>query len=73
MSMFSKKEENRLKKHHERYHNNHNKLDEKKVAEIKKRLNWGIPIIKEIARDYGVSPQTISSIKSGRTWSHVMV
>lgn len=53
---------------------NHGKtvLHESDVVYIKKQLNtggWGIGT--KLAQTFGVSPQTISDIKSGRVWSHV--
>ena len=44
------------------------KLMESEVIEIKRRLTNGQPN-KDIARDFKVSPVTISDIKTGRRWS----
>lgn len=50
------------------------KLSDLEVIEIKRRLAlerdiWGSG--KKIASDFGVSPQTITYIKSGKTWNHL--
>jgi hypothetical protein len=47
-------------------------LHENDVIYIKAQLDiggWGVGA--KLARTFGVSPQTISDIKSGRVWSHV--
>lgn len=46
------------------------KLDEASVADIKHRLVAGESNA-FIARIYGISPTTISNIKTGHTWGHV--
>jgi len=51
---------------------NLSKLTEKQVIEIKARLLQGCKCA-DIAKQYGVNPVTISSIKTGRTWSHINV
>lgn len=53
---------------------NHGKtvLHENDVVYIKEQLNiGGRGIGIKLAQTFGVSPQTISDIKSGRVWSHV--
>lgn len=45
-------------------------LTEREVREIRRQLGKGARGT-EVARKYGVAPQTIYSIKSGRTWAHV--
>lgn len=47
--------------------NSQSKLTAAEVAEIKRRLPSD-PVV-QIANDYGVASQTISSIKSGRSWT----
>ena len=47
-----------------------NVLNESKVVTIKARLGAGESAAK-IARDYGVAPNVIYSIKYGLTWKHV--
>lgn len=48
------------------------KLNTEDVLIIKRRLSLGHRIV-DIARDYGVQPQTIGSIKYGRSWKHVIL
>ncbi len=47
------------------------KLVEKDILVIRKRIQNG-DVQAEIARDYGVDPQTITCIKQGKTWKHVL-
>ena len=51
---------------------NHAKLTEDDVISIKIRLKSGQTQV-SIAREYGVHPMTILSIKQGKTWTHVKV
>jgi len=46
-------------------------LDEMDVLFIKKLLEGGMYLQKDIAKRLGVSPSTISAIKNGRLWSHL--
>jgi hypothetical protein len=46
------------------------KLTHSSVAAIKARIAQGART-SELAAQFGVAPQTISGIKSGRNWSHV--
>jgi len=46
-------------------------LTEEKVIGIKQDLNKGFLTNKEIAKKFGVSCKTISSIKTRRTWKHI--
>ena len=50
--------------------NNHSKLTNEDVIEIKKLLT-GSTLQKEIATIFGVYPSTISAIKRGILWKHV--
>ncbi len=50
--------------------NNHAKLDDEKIKEIRMLLELSISGA-EIGRQYGVSRTVICSIKNGRTWKHV--
>jgi hypothetical protein len=47
------------------------KLDEDKVAEIKRRLVLGDTIY-DLARDFNVYPTTIGKIRNGNIWKHVL-
>jgi len=47
------------------------KLSDNDIVKIKSRLSFGIETLKEIATDYGVTPQAIWAIKHGRNWKHV--
>lgn len=51
---------------------NHAKLTEEDVISIKIRLKSGQTQV-SLAREYGVHPLTILSIKQGKTWTHVKV
>ena len=44
------------------------KLNREKVLEIKRLLRRGKLMQTEIAKQFGVTPVTINSIKSGRLW-----
>ena len=46
------------------------RITEEELAGIRERIAKG-DMLKTIAADYGVSPTTISAIKSGGTWSDV--
>lgn len=46
-------------------------LDESDIHYIKKLLESGFMLQKDIAKKFGVTPSTISDIKNGRTWSHL--
>lgn len=48
----------------------HAKLDETKVAEIRRRAAGG-EMKKGLAAEFGISPQTVSDILHGRLWNHV--
>jgi DNA-binding XRE family transcriptional regulator len=48
------------------------KLNDEKVREIKIKLSNGEKPI-DLASEYGVSEQTIVSIRRGKTWKHVVV
>lgn len=48
--------------------NGNSKLIDKDLLEIRKLINEGNLMQKEIARRYNVSPQTICDIKNKRTW-----
>ena len=48
------------------------KLDENKVADIKRRLGDGESGI-SLAKEYGVAPAQISCIRLGQTWKHVTI
>lgn len=50
--------------------NNHAKLTEESVREIRHRLLAG-DLHRVIAETYGVRPSAISNIARGKTWSHV--
>ena len=52
-------------KHHQ------SKLTEEDISEIRRLLNEGNLLQKEIAEMFGVHVDTISSIKLGKTWSHI--
>jgi hypothetical protein len=45
------------------------KLTEEQVHEIRQLIVEGQSTLEAIARRYGVSPETISGIKTGRTWN----
>jgi hypothetical protein len=47
------------------------KLDERKVAEIKARVDCG-ESQKKLAFEFGVSPGAINHIAKGRKWKHVI-
>ncbi len=48
------------------------KIRPDQVAEIRRRLAAGKHgIVKQLADEYGVSPQTISHLRRGRHWRHV--
>jgi hypothetical protein len=47
------------------------KLDEQKVAEIKRRIQAG-ESQKTLAAEYGVTPGAINHIAKGRQWRHVV-
>ena len=47
------------------------KLNEHIVAEIKKDVKMGVKL-KYLAKQHNVNPVTISDIKRGRTWRHVL-
>lgn len=47
------------------------KLDQYKVAAIKKSLRAGVTMIR-LSRDYGVSRTTLWCIKTGRTWADIV-
>lgn len=47
------------------------KLNNEEVLEIKKLLNEGILLQKEIGKLYNVTLSTINSIKTGRSWQHI--
>lgn len=47
------------------------KLNEKTVLEIRHLIEQGTVSQNKIAELYGVSPTTISDIKSGKKWSHI--
>jgi hypothetical protein len=48
------------------------RLDETNVLHIKKQLSFGIRgTAAKLARQFGVSAQAISDIKSGRAWGHI--
>ena len=48
-------------------------FDEDDVREIKKRLaSGGYGIVSQIAREYGVTPQSIQQIKDGKSWAHIV-
>lgn len=51
-------------------HGGYRKLDEERVAQIKRDLTAGMGVV-EAARKYGVAQASVSSIKGGRSWSHV--
>ncbi len=44
------------------------KLTPEQVTLIRRKISEGVLMIKEIAELFGVTPSTISSIKSKRTW-----
>jgi hypothetical protein len=46
------------------------KISRSQAAEIKSALSMGARTV-EMARRYGISPQSISNIRAGRTWGHV--
>jgi hypothetical protein len=46
------------------------KLTPDQAVSIKSAIRGGIPSV-ELARDYGVTQQTICDIKHGRSWAHV--
>lgn len=46
------------------------KLSKNQVEQIKERLRCG-ERNKHLAADYGVRPETISAIKTGKTWGHI--
>ena len=46
------------------------KLDPAKVVDIRRRRRAG-ETLKSIANRLGVSPETVSAVVTGRTWSHV--
>ena len=48
------------------------KLNNKKVIEIKKRLQKG-ELIEDIAKMYGVVVNTIKGIQLGLSWKHVVI
>lgn len=48
------------------------KLNEQQVIEIKKMINSGV-MLKDIAKIYNTPPNSISNIKTGKTWKHVIV
>ena len=50
--------------------NGRSKLTEEDVSEIKARLRAG-ELQRSIVKDFGVTEQQVSSIKLGKTWSHV--
>jgi uncharacterized protein YjcR len=52
------------------YHRRTSKLTEDDIGPIRDRIANG-EMLKDIAKDYGVSPTTIGSVKRGYTWSHV--
>ena len=47
------------------------KLTEPQVVEIRKRWSYENARIVDLAREYGVSPSTVSHIVHGRIWKHV--
>lgn len=47
-----------------------NKLTEKDIPEIRRLLNLGVNQ-SEIAKKYGVIRQTISCVKTGKSWNHI--
>lgn len=49
------------------------KLTEKQVTQIKLLLKEGILKLREIANIFNISISTISDIKHGRTWSHIII
>ena len=49
------------------------KLTNECVINIKRKLRGGTEMQVSIARDFGVSPKTISDIHTGITWSHVQL
>jgi hypothetical protein len=49
------------------------KLTAEQVSRIKMMLAEGRMYMSELAREYGVTPATISSIARGTTWRHVQV
>ena len=49
------------------------KLTNECVINIKRRLHEGNETQAEIAKDFGVSPPTINSIRIGRNWKHVQL
>lgn len=46
------------------------KLSDRKVINIKKRLQLGYSLTK-LAKEYGVSKHSISKIKNNKTWKHI--
>jgi hypothetical protein len=50
------------------------KLTDQDVKEIKQKLKFPyIGINNDLAKEYGVNNRTISGIKTGRSWSHVVI
>ena len=48
-------------------------LTEKNVLEIKRLLSNGSRSMAQIARDFGVHYTTVTHIKAGKTWKHVVL
>lgn len=46
------------------------KISTEDVVEIKKRIEQG-EMLKNIAKDFSVTPQALSDIKRGKSWSHI--
>ena len=53
--------------------NGRSKLINSQVQEIRKLLELGHMLQKDIAKQFGVSDNTISFIKSGKIWSHIII
>ena len=69
---WSEKRKSYQKQKHTVGSSNHNsKLTDDKIREIKKMLNEGHKQI-DIGKQFGVEQTTISSIKMGRSWKHVI-
>lgn len=52
--------------------NHLSKLNEQQVIEIKKMIIGGI-MLKDIAKIYNMPPNSISNIKTGKSWKHIVV
>lgn len=49
----------------------HRKISSADALEIKRRISRGAERLVDIAKDYGISPEAVGGIKSGRKWRHV--